>query len=360
MHIKIAERLKPFSHLPGTTCLIPLSAWQVQIFPTLLRFSDMMGKQIALKLGLLGPMRDFTIELDLENALIRVFGHTARGYVRYQVVSEEKNVVLHFEKTPPEGVEYHLSSQESPAVVKNNEKISIAISQEPIVPVHERLSLGMHKAQDWEMVCRRKDAKEIFPIWLRLSELTPVIHPPVSKVGTLLLLAECENIIASRERNDLVSTFMNLFQAGFYGIFTPRLIDDQFQGFVPDLSPVPANLSPIVLIKRGAALIRSFFFQESEAALHLLPALPPEFHAGRFVALQCQDGSQFDLEWTKKLLRRAVLRAARDRQVVLVLQKPLKSFRLRRSLKDKGEVLNASDPFKVKAGEIIFLDRFQK
>src|SRR3989344_6077351 len=149
--ISIALRLRPFSHRPGTTVVIPKTPWQVQVFPTLLRFTHLISFETFEKnLDIQGPMLDFTVELDLEKCCVRFFGHAAKGY--HQLVFTEKDVPS------------SLLLQES----------------------KERLSLGMHKRLDWELVCRRRDLKEIFPVWFRLGQLVPFVETP--HVGTATLL----------------------------------------------------------------------------------------------------------------------------------------------------------------------------
>jgi hypothetical protein len=116
-------------------------------------------------------MDRFTVFLDLEKGQIDVDMALVSGsYIRYSI------------KATPDGI--HLSS-ESPK------------SDLYRAPQGERLSLGNHKAQDWDLVCRRLDLKEILPTWKRLGELTPFSE---SNQGNDLL-AEVARLIEQRDKD---------------------------------------------------------------------------------------------------------------------------------------------------------------
>lgn len=318
MRIKIASKLHPFSHAKGVFCLIPGSLCQVEIFPTLIRYLD---REMALPFT--GPIKDFTVVLDLERGCIVVFGHAMNGYMHYYISYQEGNVVVDFNKAP-------------------------ALHQK----VFERLSLGLHRSQEWERVSYREDLKEIFPAWLRLSQMLP----PVEE-GEISLLSQIE--VAKKIKNKIEEAFLNLFQAHFTGLLAPRIWDNQYQGIIPHEENHPKDISPLFILKRSGQLIRSLFIEEGEQ-LALLPALPPLFHSGRFINICLEHGDKLDMEWSKKLLHSVIWRPVHDREMRLELQKPIRSFRLRTSLKEKGERVVAGEPIKIKANQTLYLDRFQK
>lgn len=302
MKITISERLRPFCHLPGTSCVIPWSSWKVQAFPTLLKFENLItGEKKEDKLPWKGPVLDFTIELDLEKGVVWVFGHTLDGYRRHKI-------------------------------------------EMPEIPVAalERLSLGMHKTLDWELVKRRRDLKEILPVWFRLGQMVPEAG---KKVGAAALLKEYGKM-------EVCEAYLKMFLAGFEGILTPRLSDPDHQGIIAEGN---FSESPLVLLREGARLIRSLFFTESKESWSFLPCLPPEFHAGRLLDLQTELGDKIDLEWSKKLLKRVIITPAVSREIFIHLQKPLQSFRA-----EKGERQTIERSLKLEAGKRIYLDRFEK
>lgn len=338
MPIKIAERLRPFSHLPGATCVLPGSDLLVQIFPAQV---CLIGVKV-IPLEIEGPVQGFTVELDLEKDRVVVHGQTPQGYMRYVIVQEDSAIEIHFEKFPTE-----------------KEMISIPHAVKRDEPSNERLSLGMHKSQDVEMIRRRSDLKEIFPLWLKIEGFLPEIETGAAKGGMFQLLEECSLKIEEKAKNEICRSFEKLYHAGLYSILAPRLVDTEHQGLVPE-SEVGLNVSPLRLIRDGAKLIRSLFFEEREESLSVLPCLPPEFHAGRYLSYKTASGDEVDIEWSKKLLKKLNVRSQREGELRLTLQPSIKTFRVRFSLQDPGKVFTAGTPLQLSPGVTLLLDRFQK
>jgi hypothetical protein len=210
------------------------------------------------------------------------------------------------------------------------------------------------------LVQRRLDLTEILPLWLRLGQWVPhSISDQIPWTGTASLLTKCQEAIASKHPERISTPLLNLFRAGFRGILSPRLVDDQHQGIPVVPLDTKSKLSPLVLLKSGAALIRSLFIQQRDHTIQILPALPPEFHCGRFVDVRC-DGGMLNLEWSKKTIRRMVFRADRSGTVTFGFQSELKQFRLRRSMRDRGMVILCGSSFPVVEGESYLLDRFER
>ncbi len=311
MKLTIAGRLKPFCHLPGTACMVPWSGWKVQLFPTVVKFEHMTeGKRGEFQLGWKGPILDFTTELDLEKGVVSVFGHTAEGYRRLSIFMAGEKLTLSLEK----------------------EKKKVVLATSEAMPRHplERLSLGSHKALDWELVVRRKDLKEILPVWVHLGQMVPSSH------GKLPVL----------------QSFLNLFLVGFEKMMVPRVSDTDHQGIVEG----PLTDAPLTLLTEGRRAIRELFFKETPTEWVFLPSLSPQFHEGRFLDVR----GELDFEWSKKMLRQVVIRPHTSREVVMSLQKPLKSFRLRKSLKEKGVRWEALQPLPLEVDQTLYLDRFEK
>jgi hypothetical protein len=328
MQIKIAQRLFPFCHLPGTTCLIPGSDWQVQAFPTKLRFKSLIsGEERELDLAVKGPVLDFTIQLNLEKLRVEIFGRAAGGYERYLISMEEKGIMILFEKE---------KRQELIPVLWQKGRTS-----------HERLSLGSHKKLDWELVSRRLDLKEIFPVWLRLGQITP--HVPGAKEGTASLLTECPKL-------ELASHYTKLFLAGFKSLLVPRLDDDAYQGIIASQG---SQGCPLILLTKGAELIRTLFFKEEGDLFHFLPCLSPEFHEGRFVDVTTLKGDVICFEWSKKTLAKVIIHPQQTREITCHLQHVLKSFRVKQSIREKGKRHLSQEPLLLEEGKVIYLDRFE-
>jgi len=358
MKITIAQRFSPFSHAKGSTFLLPKSTWAIRVYPTRLEYTDLEGKNspFFIDFSFVGPIGEFTGELDLERGVLRVFGKTKEGYMRYVVERESTGISLTIEKTPKERVSCSISSLGKKELAKG-ESILIPVKgdKHQIEAPRERLSLGMHKAQEWESICRRLDFKEIFPLWLRLAAWIPHKENRSSN-GNGLLLSECQELITKGIRDKVLAAFERFFLAAFSGLLVPRLIDTEYQGILPSSQPV--SLSPLPLLTEGGQLIRSLFIQEREGHLAILPCLPPSFHSGRMTSVQTAQGIEIALEWTKGKLRRMELSG--QGEISLKLPKGIRSCRGRTGRKGfKHFSLEKEGLLKLSLEEQTFhLDRF--
>ncbi|MBS0615937.1 MAG: hypothetical protein JSR58_05240 [Verrucomicrobia bacterium] len=292
MKISIAQRLRPFSRLPGTSCLVPGTAWQVTAFPTQLKFHNLLTDEEREES--IAATESFTLTQDLERGEVVISGKKYKHVVKLGSL---------------------------PASI-------------------ERLSLGSHKTLDWDMSRRRLDLSDILPVWFRLGQMVP---------------ADGKIDFPEMDKLEVVPFLKNVFRAYFQGILVPRLFDDDHQGLFPEGKPIATG--SLALLHEGARWIRGLFFQEG---FHFLPHLPPEFHAGRLLHLKTKEGDDIDMEWSKKLLRRVVIRPGKSRSVKLHLQKPLASFRIRRGMKDRGERLTVQDAVEMVEGQVLLFDRFEK
>ncbi len=322
--IKIAKRLHPFSHRPKTTCLIPGTEILVEACPARVCVKDLSGKILKEEaLDVNGPLKQFTVMQDLERGCVTLFSEQYRFHIL------------------PDG---EVRPTKNPHL--------------PPLAVREVLSLGSHKKQEWEGIKKRADLREIFPLWLRLGSLLYLPVRPLPDGGMFSLLKACQLAIASHQPETITPAFLKLFLAGFHGLMVPRLIDEEFQGILSDVSV--ADISPLYLLTEGAALIRSLFFVASGPELTLLPNLPPEFFAGRMLNVSCLGYGELDMEWTKKTLRRLEFRAEREGEIQFRFHSNLRTYRLRRSIREKGEERSCAEPLEIKSGSHYLLDQFQK
>lgn len=374
MKIKIAERLRPFAHLPGTYCLLPLSSLRLQIFPTLIRIHA-FDCQVApvpvgeIVLNLRGPVKNFTVQQDLEKGEVKVWGTCPQGYFCYRIfLSAEGFLSVKFEQTftlaCTPNCAYELKRNETLSSCMGETEIHIKdelIFKTPSTPaktpkpqIHERLSLGSHKAQDWEMIKRRMDFGEIFPCWFRLAALIP--HS--SAEFTSPLVDHCREMIQQKQRNEILTAFYPLFAAGFEGILTPRAFDTEYQGFDSVLAPGNTH-SPLPLLTQGAQLIRALFLEVNAQALSILPALPTEFHSGRGVQWHCEGIGLVDFEWSKKELRRLFLYATATQTIEIAFQKQLHKMRIRTNSVEKGKIVACDAPVEIQKDQLYIFDNFQ-
>jgi hypothetical protein len=334
--IVVAQKLLPFSHLAGSKVVLPGSILQITIYPTLILIAN---RQIHIPLT--GPVDDFTVQMDLEKGLVKVWGHYKEGFLRYTIqATVDGSFIIQAEKSPL--ADLFFSTSANTFVPQGNEK----------------LSLGNHKAQDWDLVRRRSDLSEIFPIWFRLGQLLPDTVLDIS-AGTSALLGNCQLTIADQDKLKVIPSFINLFNAGFEGILSPRLSDTDFQGFNLKETGPDFKGSAIALLKEGSNLIRSLFFRQRDNELEILPLLPPEFHSGRFINISCGALGTIDIEWSKKTIRRLVFHSQSLNEIIFRFPKELKTFRVCERKNHKGQIVSTGSPVSVQQGISYLFDNFK-
>lgn len=344
MQISIAERYRPFSHLPGTPFLLPGTSLRIKAFPALLRVENIVSAHpillYELPLAVQGPVRDFTIEQDLERSHLRIWGSAVNGYFRYRLTGSSPDQI----KVTIEKGEAQL---EALCTIMSDKHVA---NFSPF----ERLSLGSQKAQDWELIQKRCNMNEIFPLWMRLGQLTP--KTATARAGTATLLNHCESVIKQRECTSVLGAFEQVFMAGFEGGLSPTLFDERYQGF--DYPSVrDEQVSPLTLLTEGAELIRALFIQEGSDFIEFLPLLPPAFHCGRMTQVASSFG-KVDFEWSKKQIRRVRFFSSCKASVRFIFQKGVSRYRLRRSMQDKGVLMESATTIALEPDSEYLLDHF--
>lgn len=359
MKITIAQPLRPFSHQSGSSCIIPYSRWKITAFPSLIRLEHMTeADTLDIHLSLQGPVKDFTVQQDLEKGAVLIFGVALQGYFRFVLRQKDRGLCLDIEKTPPVGIDLLIGNQ--PCHIEGAKELILSTKQETTsFRIQEKLSLGVHKCQDFALIRKRAQMAEIFPHWLRLAQMTPHTPASAASCGIIDLLERCANVVSEADRIAVIPSFLPVFLAGFSSILAPRLQDDEFQGIMA-VTSYPAGSSSLDVISKGAKIIRSLFFKEEGARYHILPCLPPEFHCGRFIGIETVCGDRLDIAWSKKQIHTMIIYPLETKEMHLSLQKDIRSFRLRTCLSDKGVVLDALAPVLCKQGQTVYLDRFQR
>lgn len=315
MRITIASRFRPYSHTPGATCLLPKSCWVVQAYPTLLRLYPLVGKtsSIEIPLPFSGPVREFTLQQDLEKGCVWVWGKAKEGSFRLRLEAEGE--VLRFEER----------------------EIALSGPFRKASDLLERISFGSHKAQDWDAAGRRADPLEMNPVLFALSQWTPVVKSEGSAMFDLL--------------EGLDEPFL---RAAFYGILCPRLIDDQHQGLLPK-EEISENASPLALITNAGAKIRKGLLEQKGNRISLFAPKP----SGRMTHAKLEGLGLLHFEWRQGRIRRAIFQAKETAS--LSLDTPdAKTFRLKAAEHERGRRVDASSEWKVEKDGVYFLDRFEK
>ncbi len=307
MRIEIAERLRPFSHRPGVRCPLPGTPFAVQLFPTRFRLLDLQqaGSPVIdeIELPLRGPLKDYTVQLDLEQGCVRVWGAGPDGFSRFRL----QGLQLIHEKGPA------LPPWSRAGIVH-------------AATNNERLSLGSHRQQSDD----RLELRELVPLWLRLAAWMPGAAPaPLQGDLDSMMALVCQPLLM------------------------PVVEDELFQGIqVPGL----AGNSPLQVLHGVAERLRTLFIEEASDGIHVLPELPVALHCGRFLRASCGAWGEIDFEWSKKQIRRVRFRCAQDGDLPLRFRK-VSSCRLR--FDDNSFAVDLARPVAVRAGSIYLLDNFQ-
>lgn len=358
MHIDIAARLRPFSHTPGVCCLVPGTALAVEVFPALLRIYDMKSSErhllAELPIAIKGPVNNFIVTLDLERGWVRVEGCSQEGFFRYRLMAAEtlSCLGLIIDKTPLEA----LFSTMHPKIALVEKEKEHELYRPPMT---DRLSLGNHKAQDWDLVVRRQDLAEVFPAWLRLGQLVTPVAASLIGEGVGCLLDDCKAAIDGNRPEHIIPAFKNLFAAGFDGLLVPLLHDDKYQGLIPFVDLKKVSVSALALLQQSTALIRRLFVDVQEDAVSILPALPPEFHCGRFLHVKIGQKGLLDIEWSKKCIRRMIFHSFIDGEMVFRFKSSVKQFRIRSGQQEFGSLMNGSASLQVVKNQSYCFDQFQ-
>ncbi len=363
MHFTISERLRPFSHLPGTSTMIPGLGYQIEIFPCLFCLYDLNEayprRLIEVGIELKGPFQQFTVCNDLEKGRLTISGKAREGWFRYHLICgrQKSQVRLLVDRAPNGGVAFvHGNARD---VLKAHEWIELLDKKSKfeayLPPACDRLSFGNHKSQEWEMIKRRLSLLEIFPLWHRLGQLIPSFPYPLKEEGTLALLGTC----ARQEKPELgEESWLNLMQAGFSSMLVPRFEDHDHQGLVEVPFQLNTQVSPLVLLTEGSRLMRRLFVQQERGQISFLPFLLPCFHHGRLLDVQLEGGVRMSMEWTKKVIRQVTLFVEQDQELLLHFRSNVRSYRLRQHSQDKGEKRLCGSSANFKANCLYLIDNF--
>ena len=363
--MKIANRYKPFSHSPGTTCFIPGTSCEVRAYPTAVFVGTL---QIEWKLT--GLIKDFTLVQDLERGEVNIYGFAKEGYFSYTLFHKEGWIVVQLDRAlqgflkgyvqEPSVHEIFLQPKERLSLKSMSLECGIVCKDQS--RGLERISFGNHKAQEWESIRRRKNPLEYLPFWFALGQQIPC--GKIEEIqGTLPQLELCKQALQRGDKELCLQQLGELFEVGFDTLLMPKLYDTEYLG-ISALKPGRATeVRPLALLKEGYELIRAMLFEVKEEKIFLLPHVSEIMHAGRCLNF-CMDQASFHIEWSKKLLKKVYITSHAKQRLHLCFQKPLKSFRLRKHLSEKrrgycSEEHLCGDPIELERGEYL-LDQFKK
>lgn len=364
MKIKIVKKEIPFSRMPVVFTTLPKTTFGVKVFHGKLEFLNLENNanEICLEIffDFSGPINNFHVSLNAIKGLIQVLGFSKEGFFRYELFLKEDKICLFFDKAPNVTICMKTDGGEKEILLQNKLNIILPLSvKEKGKDLLERLSLGEHKAQDVDLIERRGDLKEILPIWFAIGQTVPALLKPLELEGVLSLFQKADEQIKKKEKIDLKDSLLNVYRTGFKSLFFPLLLDERHQGILKRNAAVSGATSPLLVLSMGHLAIRSMFFQREKNTLSILPCLLPSLHSGRIINL-FSDPLTIDMEWSKKILKKMIIRTRESTKINLQLQQGIKSFRLRTKLNEKGVYLNPVDFIEIEPNVNYLLDCFCK
>jgi len=349
--IKIFKKLILFKNFK-TSLILPKTSLEFTIFPTKIEIRDKEKKFEKLEYFLdFKSVYNLKIFLNLEKYFIKVRGFSKEGFFNYEIALLEDSVNLIVKKG-----DLSINGK----ILKNKKSFLLfplknfkSFKENP-----ENIYLGVDKKMDMESIKKREDLKEILPVWFKLAN-NVLVELPKKLEGIATLFEELEKLLKKGDKKGVETLFLDIFRSGFYGIFSPRLLDEDHFGVIKRDTKISKNSSDLILLKKGAEFIRKLFFEEKKNRVEILLNLLPSFFSGRFVDIESSFGI-FDLKWSKKLLKEMVLKSKIDGKISFKFQSKIKSFRVRETKREKGTIFKSSSVLNIKKEKIYLFDRFQK
>lgn len=355
--IQLKHPLKAYSHQTTTLALIPNTYLSARICPGWIHIEDLISSiSYDIQLHIQGPITQFTVEQECEKGKMKVFMHTAKGYVRYTLFQRQTKLFLKVEKAPLSGL--RITYQGIDQTYKKDKELLIEknLKESSSPKQFARLFLGSLKAEDIALIWRRQDIKEMLPFLFALSQgLSFHAFEKEGLGGNYELVQTLEKAIYGAQKMRLEQNFLNLINCAFESLWTPRSNDTQYQG----LTSTQSEDSPIYLLAKMKKLISALFVREYQETLDLLPQLPLSLTAGKLINYETKWGL-LSLEWSKKQLKRVQLIAKKEGKITLILPSKLKSYRLTSTAKWlKGERKH-EQTLHLSKNVVYYLDRFEK
>lgn len=357
--MKIASRYRPFSHIPGNTCLIPNTSCEVTAYPTAVFVKDEQGRLVQIEWELTGLVKEFTLMQDLERREVFIYGIAKEGYFSYRLSCKEGSIILKLDRASQGFLKGIIKESSAEICLKPKEILSLfKTSYHSLVMNLEKISFGNHKAQDWDLIKRRNNPLEYIPFWFALGQGSAQDELPLEGKGIIKHLELCKQALQNEEKESFLEKLRELFEVGFESLLVPKLYDAKYLGLSKNSLSQTNHKTPIALLKEGYELIRKMFFEVKDNKISILCHLPSMFHAGRCLNFQLGK-TTFHIEWCKKLLKKVIINSSEKQTLHFCFQKALKTFRVRGSLNTRGLEVACSEPITLDKG-LYILDQFKK
>jgi hypothetical protein len=357
MRITIAQRFAPYTHQVGQMCLWPGQPVALCLYPaeiTCYRLDQWPLQPCkTINLPVVGPVTKYAAHLDMERAALRLSGQSHNGYFCYLLQCNDGAITYQLER---------MSQGEKDRLADKNVVIQ-SLECMPVLP-KERLALGCHKAQDWMAMQRRALLAEWLPAWHWMGQwhgCNVVIDAAWQTESSLLGALACA--VQTGAAEEAAAYLKDLYAVSFNDFFVPA---ESLWRRLGALQPPTTQADPLAVLRSGASLIRALFLQYSDSTLQLLPCLPQELHAGRYLDGVCGSLATVDFEWSKHCLRRLIVRPLQAGPLTLRWPHPGKLCRLRMQHAEGCNAKDASSPYRngqtieLAVGTTYYFDCFEK
>ena len=365
--MRIASRYRPFSHEEGSSALIPGSSVFVTAYPsTLIVYAGDTVYQ--LRWALQGIIRQFTLMQDLENHAVIVSGFSQEGFFRYLVMIQDHKLFVKVDRCPKEGLscclQENMQGNTTTKRLLAKEQICLreAVESKPASFCLERISFGIAKSQDWQMIRRRQQPEEYLPFWFSLGQTLPgfatTLQQKHSERSSLTLVEEALDAVEKNAKQSSLDKLHEVFLAAFHSMLVPSRYDCHFQGVSIHAERFDPSHVTLSLLYKGYECIRKLLLSVKDNTIHVLTELPPIFHTGRAMNFSIA-GALVDFEWSKKQLKKLTLTVLEPQTFLFSFQKDLKTFRLKEKSEKKGVCVSCSEALVLEPG-LYTLDQFKK
>lgn len=353
--IEIKSKLKPFSTTPGVEIPLVQGELTLKIYPTYIEVFKKRILKRELTLQFAEPAQTFVASLDLLKGWIEVQLQLKKSTLYYLLFLENNKLVLELKRAPKNFISYALEDKKIKTLSKYEKLVLLEIEELFSPSSLELLSLGVHKKQHLESMKERSDFTELAPHLFLMGQYVKKSEVEVNG-GNFTFLKSAYHQRDQKNHDLILSELEPLLKTGFSSFFVPHL-EDPFHWGYPTPKIHGDTLSPFSILSELYHLFRSFFIHSENKVLYILPHLPPMFHCGRLIHLQ-QEGLHLDIEWSKKSIKKVVIKCNEEDTLKLHFQNPIEQCRI------QGE--KKAIPFKNKASftfeksKTYIFDRFEK
>jgi hypothetical protein len=367
MKIEIAKKYIPYSQVSGASCIIPNTTLLLTAYPKKLVIEDIKtnsqkNKKIEFDWDIKEFFTKFFVFQDLEKDRVVIQAITNKNkFYRFIVLASMDHVSLFLENMPKEipfEVNANFKTSLTNGTLHRKDELEIKFLGYVFLQNAniEKLSLGSHKKQDMELIDRRSSLIEILPLVYLLAQKIPNISEKSYLKTHLLKEIEKKNI--KDQKDEIEDLFLCFYKTYFSSILTPNDGDYSHQ-FFKNMADLKLGVTRAVILKKAYEVIRHLFFKESKNEISLLPCLLTSFHQGRLINIDSTIGL-IDILWSKKSLKMMTVRSTKTKKIKFNLQSHIKTFRIRKTKKEKGIVYKVDDLIKIEKDQIYLFDRFFK